>query len=257
MLTLEEVSKRFNVSTKTISRWRVKGLTARRVKVNGRSQLGFPAAAVEKFVAEHKVLVEKGARFSHLTESEKDDILRLARELRDNGCTLTEVSKKIATATGAQPGGGAIHDQELRPHSSRMRAIPARQRPTESRAAKEQLVLAKRQHDADRQNAKPTGDTVNTHRQAIRPRPGPACTAWSTKSAPRNWSEQPVDYIYNAEFDDPSREDDDPRRDARVRSSSTPSAPARARPRTCRAHMAHLYEWPLLNKEQEQHVSAR
>ena len=42
MLTLDEVSKRFNVSTKTISRWRVKGLAARRVKVNGRSQLGFP-----------------------------------------------------------------------------------------------------------------------------------------------------------------------------------------------------------------------
>ena len=72
MLTLEEVSKRFNVSTKTISRWRVKGLAARRVKVNGRSQLGFPAVAVEKFVAEHKVLVEKGARFSHLTDSEKE-----------------------------------------------------------------------------------------------------------------------------------------------------------------------------------------
>src|SRR5207249_7506988 len=83
MLTLDEVSKRFNVSTKTISRWRVKGLTARRVKVNGRSQLGFPATAVEKFLADHKVLVEKGARFSHLTDAEKEDILRLARELRD------------------------------------------------------------------------------------------------------------------------------------------------------------------------------
>src|SRR5262245_64116185 len=103
MLTLEEVSKRFNVSTKTISRWRVKGLTARRVKVNGRSQLGFPAAAVEKFVADHQVLVEKGARFSHLTDAEKEDILRLARELRDSGKTLTEVSKLIGTRLGRSP----------------------------------------------------------------------------------------------------------------------------------------------------------
>ena len=39
MLTLDEVSKRFNVSTKTISRWRVKGLSARRVKVNGAAQV--------------------------------------------------------------------------------------------------------------------------------------------------------------------------------------------------------------------------
>ncbi|MBY0461324.1 MAG: RNA polymerase subunit sigma-70, partial [Gemmataceae bacterium] len=103
MLTLDEVSKRFNVSTKTISRWRVKGLSARRVKVNGRSQLGFPAAAVEKFVAEHKPLVEKGARFSHLTDAEKENILALARELRDAGGTLTEVSKKIAARLHRSP----------------------------------------------------------------------------------------------------------------------------------------------------------
>jgi len=82
MLTLEEISKRFHVSTKTISRWRVRGLAARRVKVNGRSQLGFPRSVVEKFVAEHHDLVEKGARFTHLTDEEKDDILRLARELQ-------------------------------------------------------------------------------------------------------------------------------------------------------------------------------
>src|SRR4029077_11502237 len=103
MLTLEEVSKRFNVSTKTISRWRVKGLSARRVKVNGRSQLGFPRVAVERFVADHKDLVEKGARFSHLTDTEKDEIIRMARELRDQGGTLTDVSKKIATRLKRSP----------------------------------------------------------------------------------------------------------------------------------------------------------
>src|SRR5262245_26885379 len=103
MLTLEEVSKRFNVSTKTISRWRVKGLTARRVKANGRSQLGFPKATVEKFVADHPALVAKGAKFSHLSDAEKDDILRLARELRDEGLTLTEVSKRIAARLGRSP----------------------------------------------------------------------------------------------------------------------------------------------------------
>jgi hypothetical protein len=103
MLTLDEVSRQFNVSTKTISRWRVRGLTARRVKVNGRSQLGFPRAVVEKFVAEHRDLVEKGSRFSHLTDAEKDDILRLARDLRDTGLTLTEVSKRIAARLHRSP----------------------------------------------------------------------------------------------------------------------------------------------------------
>ena len=62
-------------------------------------------AFVEKFVAEHKLLVQKGARFSHLTDAEKEDILRLARELRDAGGTLTEVSKRIATRLGRHKMG--------------------------------------------------------------------------------------------------------------------------------------------------------
>ena len=103
MLTLDEVSRKFNVSTKTISRWRVKGLAARRVKVNGRSQLGFPKAAVEKFVSDHAALVAKGGKFSHLTDAAKDDILRLARELRERGMTLTEVSRKVSSRLGRSP----------------------------------------------------------------------------------------------------------------------------------------------------------
>ena len=126
MLTLEEVSKRFNVSTKTISRWRVKGLAARRVKVNGRSQLGFPTAAVEKFVAEHKVLVEKGARFSHLTDAEKDDILRAGT--RTAGCRgdAHGGEQDDRDQARAQPGGRAVHDQELRPGSPGSGTVPAR-----------------------------------------------------------------------------------------------------------------------------------
>src|SRR5947209_14521399 len=54
MLTLDDVSKRFHVSTKTVGRWRLRGLVARRVRVNGRSQLGFARPHVEEFLARHK-----------------------------------------------------------------------------------------------------------------------------------------------------------------------------------------------------------
>ena len=63
----------------------------------------------------------------------------------------------------------------------------------------------------------------------------------------------PVDYIYNAEFDDPAKEavivDEMPAKDDfdSKRVGKTP-------PKDVPAHMAHLYEWPLLTKEQEQHV---
>ncbi len=251
MLTLEEVSKRFNVSTKTISRWRVKGLAARRVKVNGRSQLGFPTNAVEKFVAEHKILVEKGAKFSHLTDSEKEDILRLAREFRDTGGTLTEVSKKIATQLGRSPEAVRYtiknFDREhpegaLFPHANG----------TLTDNAKQEIYLAKRQHEFDLKNAKPTGETVNT----IAKRFGRARSSMYrvvNEVRAKELLRQPVDYIYNAEFDDTTREAailaEMPGR-ADFEAKRTGKAP----PKDVPPHMTHLYEWPLLTKEQEQHL---
>src|SRR5205807_10397523 len=41
VLTLEQVSEQFHVSTKTISRWRERGLVGRRILRNGRRQVGY------------------------------------------------------------------------------------------------------------------------------------------------------------------------------------------------------------------------
>ena len=41
VLTVEELSKLFNVSTKTISRWRQQGLVSRRFVFDGRKRVGF------------------------------------------------------------------------------------------------------------------------------------------------------------------------------------------------------------------------
>jgi len=246
MLTLDEVSRRFNVSTKTISRWRVKGLTARRVKVNGRSQLGFPRIAVEKFISDHKDLVEKGARFSHLSESEKEDILRLARELRDEGGTLTEVSKRIAHKLGRSPEAIRYTIKNFDRGNPEFALFPAATGPL-SPIAKEQIVRA-----MSAKQTKLTGDTVDT----IAKRFGRTRSSMYRVINEVRASElirQPVDYIYNAEFDDPSRSGamltDMPGLDEfdGKRSGKSP-------PKDVPAHMAHLYEWPLLNKEQEQHM---
>ena len=50
VLSIEELAKRFNVSTKTISRWREHGLVAQRYTVAGRRRVGFLASAVEGFI---------------------------------------------------------------------------------------------------------------------------------------------------------------------------------------------------------------
>jgi RNA polymerase sigma factor (sigma-70 family) len=251
MLTLEEVSRRFNVSTKTISRWRVKGLTARRVKVNGRSQLGFPRAAVEKFVAEHPALVAKGAKFSHLSDVEKDDILRMARELRDAGMTLTEVSRKIAAKLGRSPEAVRYTIKNFDRVSPDLALFPSVVGPL-SAATKEQIVIAMNA----KQSAKLTGDTVEDTVNTIAKRFGRTRSSMYrvvNEVRAKELVRTPVDYIYNAEFDDPAREaailaempgltDFEEKRNGKTPPKDVPP------------QMAHLYEWPLLNKEQEQHM---
>src|SRR5262249_38861302 len=97
VLTIEQVSERFNVSTKTISRWRERGLVGRRVVCNGRRQVGFVQSVVDRFLEHNKERVERSGRFSQLSDGEREDILRRAKRLsRVGGGTLTEVSRRIA-----------------------------------------------------------------------------------------------------------------------------------------------------------------
>ena len=251
MLTLDEVSKRFNVSSKTISRWRVKGLAARRVKVNGRSQLGFPTAAVEKFVAEHKLLVEKGARFSHLTDAEKEDILKLARELRDAGGSLTEVSKRIAGRLGRSPEAIRYTVKNFDRGHPDAALFPHATGPLTD-GAKHDIYQAKRQHDIDMKNAKPTGETVNVIAKRFG-RTRSSMYRVVNEVRAKELVRQPVDYIYNAEFDDPTREAEMLAEMPGQADFDTKRA-GKAPPKDVPPHMAHLYEWPLLSKEQEQHM---
>ncbi|MBY0458061.1 MAG: sigma-70 family RNA polymerase sigma factor, partial [Gemmataceae bacterium] len=64
---------------------------------------------------------------------------------------------------------------------------------------------------------------------------------------------QPVDYIYNPEFDDPAKEADILAPMPGLSEFEAKRA-GKAPPKDVPPHMAHLYEWPLLSKEQEQHM---
>ena len=62
VLSIEELARRFSVSTKTISRWRDHGLVAQRYTVDGRRRVGFLASAVERFIRENPLRIERGIR---------------------------------------------------------------------------------------------------------------------------------------------------------------------------------------------------
>jgi hypothetical protein len=114
VLTLEQMSEKLNVTTKTLNRWRKRGLIGLPVLCNGRRQVGFLPSLVDPFLDSNRERVEQSGRFSQMTEEEKDDILRRARRLaRVLGSTLTEVSRRIARRLGRSTEAIRVHHQEL------------------------------------------------------------------------------------------------------------------------------------------------
>ncbi len=60
VLTVDEVSRRYNVTTRTITRWRTQGLVARRFVVDGRTKVVFLESSLAKFVDAHRDQVDRG-----------------------------------------------------------------------------------------------------------------------------------------------------------------------------------------------------
>jgi RNA polymerase primary sigma factor/RNA polymerase sigma factor len=96
VLTVENLSKTFNVSTKTVSRWRQQGLVSRRFVFDGRKRVGFLRSSVDRFVARNEERVRRGARFSQLTDEDRDEIIDVARRLAHAGGCPAEVARRVA-----------------------------------------------------------------------------------------------------------------------------------------------------------------
>lgn len=94
--TVEELSKMFNVSTKTISRWRDQGLVSRKFVHEGRKRVGFLHSSVERFLQSNREKVKRGERFSQLTDDEKSEILERSRRLAAMGINPSEVARRLA-----------------------------------------------------------------------------------------------------------------------------------------------------------------
>jgi RNA polymerase sigma factor (sigma-70 family) len=100
VMTVEELSRMFKVSTKTISRWRQQGLVSRRFVFDGRKRVGFLKSSVEQFVAKNEDRVRRGARFSQLTAEERNEIVERARRLAHSGGVLADVTRRVAKRMG-------------------------------------------------------------------------------------------------------------------------------------------------------------
>jgi len=103
VLTVQDVSERYNVSTKTVDRWRSRGLVSRRFLFGKRKRIGFLQSSVDRFVNKHSDDVDRGSSFSQLSETERREIIRRARRLVRFGASPSEVSRRLSRKTTRSP----------------------------------------------------------------------------------------------------------------------------------------------------------
>lgn len=105
VLDIDAVCERFNVTSKTIQRWRRKGLPARRfVFGDGRRRVGFLLSSVERFFSGHREQVARGMNFSQLTDAERAEILARARRLAVFcQCCTHEIARRVARKMNRSP----------------------------------------------------------------------------------------------------------------------------------------------------------
>jgi RNA polymerase sigma factor (sigma-70 family) len=241
VLTLEQVSEQLHVSTKTISRWRQRGLVGRRILRNGRRQVGYLKSMVDRFLTANKDRVERSARFSQLSDDEKEDILRRAKRLaRVSSSTLTEISRRIARRLGRSPETVRYtiknHD---RAHPEQA-LFPAVTGVLDAQTKQTLFSLYRR------------GIPVETLAKRFQRTRTSVYRILNEVRAQRLLA-QPLEYIPSPAFDDPAAEMQIMGRMPNLDEYETQRRQMRI-PKDAPPELASLYEMPLLNKEQEQHL---
>ncbi len=102
VFSANELSQRFDVSTKTIFRWRKRGLAGWKFRFpDRRKRLLFTDHSVRRFVAQNTGLVARGSNFSQLSKAERTRIIEMARALVEGGeRTVNAAAKTISEQTG-------------------------------------------------------------------------------------------------------------------------------------------------------------
>jgi len=241
VMTLEEMSKKLNVTTKTINRWRKRGLIGLPVLFGGRRQVGFLPSLVDPFLTTNQGRVEKSGRFSQLGEEEKDDILRRARRMAQvPTSTLTEVSRRIARRLGRSTEAIRYTIKNFDREHPEQALFPEVTKPLDTET--KQFIY----------NSYRRGITVDTLAKKYQ-RTRSSVYRVINEARAQRLLEQPLDYIYNESFDDPAKEAEIMGPMPNMEKYETEKQKMRI-PKDVPLELASLYEVPLLSKDQEQHL---
>lgn len=235
--TVEELSKMFRVSTKTISRWRDAGLVSRRLIFNGRKRVGFLHSSVERFVASNRDKIRRGERFSQLTEDEKSEMIERARKMVESGSSLSEVTRQLASQMGRSPETVRYTLKNFDADHQSLAIFPSH-RGSLTEDDKRAIFKLSTHGATVTQLCKRFNRTATSIQRIL------------LDMRIETIMELPLDYIYNEDFEDASR-------DAEYTGAlpEPASAPRKVRvPSGLPSYLASLYEVALLTREQEYHL---
>lgn len=241
VLTLEEFSRKLNVTPKTINRWRKRGLIGLPILHNGRRQVGFLPSLTDPFLAAHQDRVEKSSKFTQLTLVEKDEILRRAQRFVRLGIgNLTQVSRRIARKLGRSPETVRYTIKNFdREHPDRA-LFPTVTGPFDP--STKQLIFSSFRR----------GIPVDTLARRFQKTRSSMYRVINEIRAQR-LLDQSIEFIPNVAFDDPGQEET--LRAEMPGAEDFEAARRRSRiPKDAPPELASLYEVPLLTKDQEQHL---
>ncbi len=239
--TLDEISKELNVTTKTINRWRKRGLVGLPVLMNGRVHVGFLDSFVQPFLAANRQRVDRGSRFTQLTPSEKDEILRRARRFARMGVgSLTQVSRRIGRRLGRSTETVRYTIKNFDREHPDQAMFPEATGPID--AATKQLIF----------NTYPRGIAVDTLAKNFQRTRSSMYRVLNEIRAQR-LLDHPIDYQPNPSFDDRALEAE--MLGAMPDQEGFDEAKAALRtPKDVPPELSALYTLPLLTKPQEQHL---
>lgn len=235
--TTEELANRLNVSTKTICRWRRRGMPGRRLRFeDGTIRMAFLERSVRRFVVKHQGLVSRGAAFSQLTKDEKRRIIEMARaELAEHRMRPHELSQVIAAKMNR-----AVETVRytLRRHDE---------------AHPQQALFRKGRHPVVQPELQAVFDAVeageSAERVGRRLGKSPATVhAIVREVRARRLRSQELAYVANEAFDAPDAES--AIRDELRVTAESPTRKSKP-PRDLPPYLQELYRYPLLTPERE------
>ncbi len=240
VVTLEEISKLWNVSTKTIRRWGKLGLVGRRDVIEGKQQLAFTQSVIDRFLINHPQRVERGSRFSQMSDAEREEILCQAKSLAGyGGATLTEVSRRIAQSIGRSQETVRYTIRNFDKEHPEQAVFPEVTGPLDE-TAKKVIYTSYQKGDAVELLAKRFNRTRTSVYRVI------------NEVRAQRLLDLPLDYVPHPAFEDAANAAAilAPMPDFEAYEDKRRAMKA---PKDVGAELAPLYELPLLNKDQEQH----